>query len=336
MQPTSYVLPIRSATPADEELIRYVRGLTRYCEVIVVDGSPREVFESFAARCGHLVRHVPPDAAHAALLNGKVAGVLTGLRLASHERIVIADDDVRYDLRNLQAVSDALADADVVRPQNYFDPLPWHARVDTARTLINRVTGGDWPGTLAVRRAALERTRGYDGNVMFENLELVRTVVAAGGRAVAPRNIYVRRLPPPTHHFAAQRVRQAYDELARPARMLVWLSVLPLVGLVYRRRGASAAALALAMPIMAAEAGRRVDGGRSAFPVSASLLAPAWVLERAVSAWLALGARVFLGGVPYRGRLVRTAATPMRELRRRYRPRQDATTNTTATMHTMM
>jgi hypothetical protein len=318
VQPTSYILPLRLAHPADEELIRYVRGLTRYCEVIVVDGSPREVFDSFAARCGRLVRHVAPAADHAALLNGKVAGVLTGLALASHERLVIADDDVRYGLRELQAVSDALADADVVRPQNYFDPMPWHARLDTARTLINRVSGGDWPGTLAVRRSVLQRTGGYDGNVMFENLELVRTVLASGGRAATPRGIYVRRLPPSTDHFASQRVRQAYDELARPGRMLLWLSVLPMIALVARRRGARAAAAALALPIVVAEAGRRVEGGRERFPASASLLAPAWVLERAVSMWVALGARLVLGGVPYRGRIVRTAATPMRELKRRY------------------
>src|SRR5918911_162822 len=86
---------------------------------------------------------------------------------APDERVVIADDDVRYDEESLARVVDALDRADVVRPQNYFDPLPWHACLDTARTLLNRISGGDWPGTLAVRRSRLMSTNGYDGNVLF-------------------------------------------------------------------------------------------------------------------------------------------------------------------------
>jgi hypothetical protein len=50
------------------------------------------------------------------------------------------------------------------------------------------------------------------------------------------------------------------------------------------------------------------------FPFVASLLAPVWVLERAICAWLALGARLALGGVPYRGRIMRHAASSMRVL----------------------
>jgi hypothetical protein len=250
-------------------------------------------------------------------LNGKVAGVLTGLRLTAHERVVIADDDVRYSAAALAAVSAALDSADVVRPQNYFDPLPWHARLDSARSLINRMTGGDWPGTLAVRRTSLEHTRGYDGDALFENLELVRTIIAAGGRERVALDLFVRRLPPSTRHFVSQRIRQAYDEFARPARMLVWLSVLPVLGATTRRRRWPAVAM-LAFAAALAECGRRRNNGTTVFPATTSLLAPVWVLERAVTAWLALGARVMLGGFPYRGRLVRQAATPMRELRRRH------------------
>jgi cellulose synthase/poly-beta-1,6-N-acetylglucosamine synthase-like glycosyltransferase len=73
--------------------------------------------------------------------NGKVRGVLTGLRAASHDLVVLADEDVRYTPDGLAEMARALGTADVVRPQNYFISLPWHARVDTARMLINRETG---------------------------------------------------------------------------------------------------------------------------------------------------------------------------------------------------
>ena len=56
--------------------------------------------------------------------------------------VVIADDDVRYDPRPAHPRRRiSCATHDLVRPQNYFSPLPWHAVWDTARTLINRAFG---------------------------------------------------------------------------------------------------------------------------------------------------------------------------------------------------
>jgi hypothetical protein len=214
-------------------------------------------------------------------------------------------------------MTSALEGADVVRPQNYFEPLPWHACLDTARTLLNRISGGDWPGTIGVRRAMLIATHGYDGDVLFENLELVRTVLAAGGSEACPLDLFVRRLPPSSGHFWSQRVRQAYDEIARPERLAVWLSVLPIV------LGLLAAGPRWAVPTVAgliiaiAEAGRRRAGGAQVFPFAASLVAPLWVCERAICSWIALAAYLTWGGIPYRGRIVRRAATPFRTLQER-------------------
>jgi hypothetical protein len=311
----SYVLPIRSATAVSQELIAYLHSLTELVtEVIVVDASGEPIFADFNARCDRTIKHVAVDPDLRRLANGKVAGVLTGVRLASEPRLVLADDDVRYDSESLAALLGGLSAAEIVRPQNYFDPLPWHGCLDTARILINRVTGGDWPGTFGLRHSALERTGGYDGDVLFENLELVRTVVAAGGRELRPLDLFVRRLPPRTGHFWSQRTRQAYDEFARPARLLTWLAVLPGVVLVIRLFGWPAIGAALAVPALLAEIGRSRAGGRRVFPLRATLVAPLWVLERAVCVWLAVGARLFLGGVPYHGRILKRAATPFRRL----------------------
>jgi hypothetical protein len=312
----SYVLPIRIGSPAAAELVDYLLALPSFIEAIVVDGSERSLFRDLHARCGGRIRHLAPHADLLRYANGKVAGVITGVRTASFEKVIIADDDVRYDEAALLAVSRALDAADIVRPQNYFDPLPWHACLDTARTLMNRVTGGDWPGTLGVRRSVLLRTNGYDGDVMFENLELVRTVTAAGGRPSSPLDLYVRRLPPDAAHFCSQRVRQAYDEFARPIRLAAWLAVLPLAAALFAWRGPLAIGGAAAAAIVAAEAGRRRAGGRHVFPVAASLAAPLWLLERGICAWVAVGARSFLGGIPYRGRILKKAANSSRQLRR--------------------
>ncbi|MEO5815673.1 MAG: glycosyltransferase family 2 protein [Gemmatimonadaceae bacterium] len=315
---STYILPLRShESRAHGELTDYLRWLAPRAETIVVDGSAPEIFAAHAARWGDLVRHVAP-APDLATPMGKVGGVLTGLRLASHERVIIADDDVRYDDEALTRIVDYLGDADVVRPQNYFTSLPWHACWDTGRTLLNRVYGGDWPGTLGVRRSILQRTGGYDGRAMFENLELVRTVIAAGGRESVPLDLFVARHPPDAPHFLSQRVRQAYDEIARPARLALQLSVLPLAVAIVRFSGWRALGVAACVIALIAEVGRQRANGTRVFPAKASLFAPAWLAERAVGSWMALGARVFVGGVPYRGTVLRHAATPMRVLRARH------------------
>lgn len=321
----SYVLPLRWEHDRGlAELAEYLRVLAFHevDEVIVVDGSPPPRFATHAEVLPPRAHHVRPDPLGSRM--GKVDGVLTGLRLASHEAVVIADDDVRWEGDALDHALELLERAEVVRPQNYFEPLPWHARVDTARSLLNRtfsgdleLGAGDFPGTLVVRRSALRATGGYDGDVMFENLELMRTVAATGGRVVAALDLFVRRLPPDTAHFLSQRVRQAYDDFALPLRMLAWLAVLPAL-----LAGRARAALALAvLSISAAEAGRRRVGGRRVFHASSSLLAPVWVLERAVCAWAAVWQRFRHGGVTYGTGRISRAATPSRTLRRRYAAR---------------
>ncbi len=230
-----------------------------------------------AALPGH-VRHLAP---HRCTLNGKVAGVLTGVEAARHERVVVADDDVRWNPGTLLRAVARLDEADLVRPANAYDPLPWQARWDTGRSLLNRALGTDHPGTLLVRRSTFLAMGGYDGGVLFENLELVRTVAAFGGTVLDAPDLVVRRLPASVAHFRGQRVREAYDDFAQPLRLLAELALVPAVvaAAVTGRWRALATAAVLAVAV--AEAGRRHAGAL------------------------------------YRGRRVAVAAHPVRTLRRR-------------------
>lgn len=322
-RPVTYVLPLRWEREGPiGELAAYLGALPpQVTETIVVDGSPPPLFEDHAERLESVARHIRPHD-DLRFKMGKVDGVLTGLRESANELIVLADDDVRYTPEALGRTVELLAGADLVRPQNYFDELPWHASWDTARTLLNRVwTGdaefpvGDFPGTLAVRRASLPG-QSYDGDVLFENLELMRTVRAAGGAVVTPLDLYVPRRPPSAGHFRSQRLRQAYDDFAIPVRIGSFLALGPLViGLAARRRGAALVLLAGCF-VAIAEIGRRRAGGAAHFPAAGSLLAPAWVAERSVCAWLALGVKL-RGGVRYREGRISRSATSAAELRRR-------------------
>lgn len=312
----AYVLPIRWRNADDvAELSAYLHGLRPHvAELIVVDGSPPSVFDAIDDALPPEARHLPPNPVYRGAM-GKVPGVLTGLAATEHDRVVIADDDVRWQPDELARAVSLLAEAEVVRPQNYFSPLAWHARWDTARTLLNRVWSGecdlgagDFPGTLAVRGDFVRGIGGYDGDCLFENLELMRTVIAAGGRVVTPLDLWVARRPPSAGHFLSQRVRQAYDDFAIPARMVVWLGLAPAAGLALRHRRWRLAGGGIATAVTVAEVGRRRAGGAAVLPASSSLLAPAWLAERAVCAWLAVAVRTLRGGVRYGdGTIVRSA-----------------------------
>jgi hypothetical protein len=315
----TYVLPFRSSGAEDlVDLTTYLLSLSRLADVVVVDGSERGAFERHAALWGSIATHLPPRPG-LGFANGKVDGVVTGVEAARSEKVIVADEDVRYDVAALQRMAELLDVFDLVRPQNYFDPLPWHALWDTGRTLLNRALAADYPGTLGVRRSAFVRAGGYDGDTMFENLEMIRTIEEAGGSSVAALDLYVARRPPETRGFLAQRPRQAYDDLAQPWRLLTFASLLPLAAAAARRRPALLA-LGLAGIVALAERGRRRAGGRAVFPAAASFAAPLWVLERSVFVWVALAHRA-LGGIPYRGRRLPVAANPRREIRRRLRER---------------
>lgn len=311
--PISYIVPLATADGEDiTDLVRYVRWLSHVVDdVIVVDGSSPQAFDQHRTAFGTRIRVLRP---RTQTLNGKVGNVVTGIEEATHEHVVVADDDVRYRLDQLHRMDGLLRDATVVRPQNYFDPTPWHARVDTARTLIARATGGDWPGTLGVHRSAVLDAGGYAGDVLFENLELVRTLVAAGGSEHVALDLIVRRTPPTTQHFIGQQIRQAYDEFARPVRLTISLAVLPAFLATAGARRWKRAAWAAAVVTLAAEFGRRRAGGRTYFPASSTVLVAPWMVWRSACSWVAVGSRA-RGGVLYRERRLKTAATPVRRRR---------------------
>jgi hypothetical protein len=318
-----YVLPLRWDDDTGlDELTRYLRRLSAWLDVTVVDGSAPPAVAAHRRAWAELIRSqrlrlVLPQVVGDG--NGKVAGVMTGVELARHERVVIADDDVRYERSQLDRLINELDGAELVRPQNVLitdrpEDL-WQVRWDTARTLLNRALGRDHPGTFALRRSMFRSMGGYRGDVLFENLELSRTVIAAGGREVEVRDLFVPRYAPTARRFVEQRVRQAYDDFAQPVRLIGELSLLP-VSLAALRLGRPAViALGAAGCVALAEFGRRRDGADQVFAADSALWAPLWLSERAICVWIAVGYRL-TGGMPYRGRRIRTAAHSVRRLRR--------------------
>ena len=311
-----YVLPLRWSGDVSRrdagELTDYLRRLSRLVDVTVVDGSDAATFRRHHDLWSTDVRHLSPEPWPGR--NGKVAGVVTGVRRARHERVVLADDDVRYDDASLRAVVAGLDDGELVRPQNVFTSWPWHARWDTGRSLLNRAVSHDHPGTFGVRRSCFVAMGGYDGDVLFENLELTRTVALLRRPGRRPARRLRRPHPPgrrpllvPAGAPGVRRPRAAHT----PARWSCLCCHWPLWGSCGGRdRCWPARWLPCWWPRrdVDARAARRPTRGRP--PVWAL----PWLGERSVCIWLAL-AQVPRGGAPYAGGRVRRAATPARRLR---------------------
>jgi len=317
----TYVLPIKWNAGQDvAELTAYLASISNHVELLIVDGSNASNFEQHHVAWSGFGKHVAP-ASRFKYVNGKVNGVMTGLHLAQHNLVIIADDDVRYTVAQLGIMAGLLQDVQLVVPQNYFSPNPWHAQWDTARTLLNRAIHHDYPGTLAVQRDFFNGLGGYDGDVLFENLELMRTIQAGDGKVLYKPDLYVERLPPSAKHFWSQRVRQAYDDYAQPLKLAFFILLMPaLVGAALVSPLLPAGLLALSIPV--AEAGRRIHKGSKYFPWASSLYAPFWLLERGVCTWLALFSKLRNGGVRYNGSVIRTAANPLWKLRSKFSARQ--------------
>jgi hypothetical protein len=210
---------------------------------------------------------------------------------------------------------------DLVLGQSYLRPTPWHAQWETARILLNRAVGVQFSVAMGLRRSLFLEMGGYDGDVMFENLELMRSMLYAGARIAAPADLFVKHLAPDRKWFWSQRVRQAYDDFTLPGRMTLWLSLAPLTArAIAKRRWGGVAAVALGS-IAVAELGRRRGGGAAFYPPTAPLFAPAWLAERGLCSWAAVWQRLVRGGIPYRDGVIPRAATPRRELRPRIEER---------------
>lgn len=321
--PLEVVVPVRwTRTDRDEAATRALAAhlalLAACADVTVVDGSPEPLRRAHVEAWSPWARILEPlPAPLPGPANGKVLGALAGVLAARHDAVVLADDDVRHSRATLAALLEELHDADLVLPLNISSAWPWQARWDGARTLLNVAVATDWPGTVALRAGLVRRAGGWDPGVLFENLELARTVAAAGGTVRRAPWVVVPREPPEVDHFVGQRMRQAYDDLAQPGRLALEAAVLPAFVYAGWRRPAFLLAAAGALVALAAR-GRRLAGA-DRVPADVPLWAPLWALERGVSVWLALGSRL-RGGVRYHGERLRTAAHSTRDLEARLAP----------------
>ncbi len=308
----TYLLTIRRALFDAEEAENfktYFRLIADAgCEVLVIDGSPPDVFAEHAQIWRGVCRHAPVDSQYK-YLNGKVNGIHTGVALAEHNRVILADDDIRYTPENVRRIADLLEKFDMVRPQNYFRPLPFWAKTEAARMLINRafISEGDYSGTLGVTRNAMLRFGHYDGDVLFDNEESVRHFRFKNAKIKYARDFFILKLPPTFEKWIEQRPRQAYEDFVMHAKTVFFLALpvdFVLTQIVAGWRTALIYVLIIALGSIFAAARGLGDGAPRYFPPLIIFCAPFWIVERSFSTYWAFYWYFTRGGYPFGDKVV--------------------------------
>ena len=310
-----YLLPIRREKFSRfeaQDFADYFKKLARAgCEVLVIDGSPPEVFSEHAKVWADVCRHKPVDPRFKNL-NDKVNGVHTGVALASNEKIILADDDVRYDKIDIERMCALLDQFEVVRPQNYLrDAVRVWALAEAARMLINRATlrTADYPGTCGFRRQTFLNAGEYDGDVLFDNEELIRHFARRRARIAYENDFFIFKRTPSFRKWLEQRPRQAYEDFGLRSKTILFASVLPISIAICVFRGVLGFAvfflLIWAGSAAIAVIGRRRGTASQYFNWQSCPLACLWVFERAISTWLAFYWRIRYRGYPFGRRLLK-------------------------------
>lgn len=308
MNACTYLLPFRRAifNRSDmDELATYLNMLTQHdCEVLVIDGSPPEVFARNGAALGNAVTHRRVDRRFRCK-NDKVNGVHTGVELAACEKIILADDDIRYRPGEIREILRLLDDYEVVRPQNYLHAQPWWAQMEAARMLINRaiLRTGDYPGTCAFRRETMRKIEPYDGDVLFDNEEIIRNFALHGATVSYALDLLVEKRAPRWKKWLEQRPRQAYEDFGLRTKTFFFALLLPLLGLFTLFYGASGLLGGLGVivigSILLALRGRSRGKAATYFSLHSCFFAPLWILERSCSTYWAFYWYLTRGGYPF-------------------------------------
>jgi hypothetical protein len=297
MASCAYLLPLRRTSFSRSEAIEwrdYIETLGQAgCTVITVDGSPPEIFAQHAAILGASCFHIPVDPSFG-FLNDKVNAIYSGVAFAQPEKIILGDDDIRYGPTTVAEVLQLLDSYEVVRPQNFLAPLPWWGRMESARMLINRATlrAADYPGTCAFRRSTFQRVGYYDGDVLFDNEEMIRHFAERGAIISFATDLFVRKRPPRFRKWLEQRPRQAYEDFGLRIKTSLFLAIVPLgivITLLFGSRAASLYLILLTLVSIAiAFRGWARGRAREVMPVSSIFFAPVWIAERSLSTYTAL------------------------------------------------
>jgi hypothetical protein len=254
------------------------------CDVVILDYSTPDVFEEH--------RHVLRWAGRHVSLSKNTDIVRAAIELAACEKVIVATDDVRYSVDDIEMMCQLLERHDVVEPQQYLWPLPWWSGIDAGKMLVHRGIErfGDRSSTYAFRRTVVRQIRGAD----VGNDHAIRRLAMRGADVHAAGDFFVRRNPPEFADWVRTRPQHAEQDFAVPGKTIVFLALIPvMIALVFFAGARVAGGFAGLVALFSSGLAIRGRIGAAAFyPLKTCLFAPVWVLERSISVYWALFRRV--------------------------------------------
>jgi hypothetical protein len=154
----------------------------------------------------------------------------------------------------------------------------------------------------------MRRVGPYDGDVLFDNEEIVRHFAVNGADVKYALDFFILKLPATLTKWLEQRPRQAYEDFVMRAKTAFFLSVLPvslgLSFLVNVRTAVLFLAVLALLSVLLSSRGMLRNAAYRFFPVSSPLFAPLWIFERSLSVYSALYWRARYGGYPFGPKLL--------------------------------
>ncbi|HEV7767221.1 MAG TPA: hypothetical protein VGQ76_19625 [Thermoanaerobaculia bacterium] len=263
------------------------------CDVIVIDASPRPLFETHHRVLRWVARHVTVGAEHCTP-GGFFDPVRAASAVAACEKVIVASPDVRYTPDAIDRLCNLLDLHEVVEPQDYLEPLPWWGSIDAGRILVHRgiEPRPDHGATFGFRRTAIHSLRILGSSDITD--DPARRLASAGAEVFAAANVFVRREPGAFDAWLEERPRAANEDFSLPMKSAFFFSLVPLLLLLIllgepRLAGVYAGVVAFSSVGLAF---RGRIGASAFFPLRACLFAPLWVFERSISVYWALFRRL--------------------------------------------
>ncbi|MGE5403022.1 MAG: hypothetical protein ACM3S2_21690 [Ignavibacteriales bacterium] len=292
----TYIFLIRrNSAPGDEiqELAGYFRMLNSLgCEVLVVDSSPLDVFAGFEGAWYYLCRHVKVDSRFH-YLSDKLNSICTGADLATCEKIIVAEDDVRYSPADILRMCEMLEDFDLVRPQNYISPLQWWSRMESVHTLMNRAVfpGGDYSNTLAFLNTAFKKHCHFGKSSYYDSDDIIMQFALRRAKICYALDFLILKKSPSLSCWRDQMFQNIFDNFDFSLRTVLLLLLIPVGILLALFAGPKTALIystaVILSSITVAFMGRH-RGGRQFYPIGLLVYAPLWLLDVVINNYRAL------------------------------------------------
>ena len=298
----SYVVLMDGPSRSLDELRDLAAYLTEITisdfEVVVIDASQQPDLDDNRQVLRWVSRHLAARPQHFTAF-GAMDPIRAALDVASCEKVIVADANVRYDRESLDQLALLLELHEVVEPQDYFDPLPWWGGIEAGRILVHRSVASvpDHGVTFGFQKRAIRGLRSLD----HANDHCVRRLASQGAEVFSAVRLFVRRVPPALSQWLRSLPRQAEQEFAIPAKAAMFFMLVPIVISLALVAGAPIAGwfLGIIAFVTIGLAVRGRIGASRFFPLRACLFAPLWILQRSLSVYWALVWR-FSGGEPRR------------------------------------